>query len=113
MGLSEASCLPSTEYFFVSNQPFPNEFRITFKNSEQTNKIIDTCVAEDSYIIDSSNGRHVLNYGTFGQAYAQGMTLQIIDLGENCENDAIFFEEAVIPVDSAESRYKKTFNLEN
>ena len=109
-------CSQPTQYVIVSNQKLPKKLKVYFKTDEKRSLVFNQCNSKSIYQLYPSEGVTTMGFREKSELFQSGMSLEIVDAGEDCDNDAVFFDEAITPVDSdswVNTRVTKTFNLSN
>lgn len=114
--LKSLKCTLPTQYVIVSNQKLPKKLKVYFKNDKKRSLIFNQCNPRSIYQLFPSEGVATLGFREPSDLFEQGMSLEIVDVGEDCNNDAVFFDEVLAPSNSdswVNARVTKTFNLNN
>ena len=109
-------CSLPTQYVIVSKQTLPKKMKVYFKTSEKRTLVFDQCNTKSVYQRFPSEGVTTIGFRENSEVFLAGMDLEIVDAGEDCDNDALFFDRAITPVDSdswVNARATRTFTLDN
>lgn len=108
--------LMPVQYIIVSKQRLPEKIKVFFKRNELKYQAFDQCSPGAITQHFLSSGVSMLGFQINDIFDEEGMSIEIVDAGENCDKDAIFFDESIRPVQSdswENTRLTLTFNLEN
>ena len=84
------ACLPITEVTLNSQLPLPSKVRVLIYDFP----VYDECREQLSTpILKTEN---TLKF-TFSPVVTNFLKLEVVDLGENCDNDALFFQDEDVP----------------
>lgn len=107
-------CELPTQYIIESSKPFPQNIKIYFKNSIQRVEAFDQCDPKADVQHFPIEGVSMIGFRASSHLFKNGMRIEILDRGENCDSTSPFFDEAIVPrvTDSWENtRDTKTFVL--
>jgi len=109
-------CSQPTQYVIVSKQILPTKLKVYFKTTEKRRLVFDQCNTKSVYQLFPSEGVFTVGFREKSELFKAGMNLEIVDVGEDCGNDAVFFDQVITAVDSdswLNARVTQTFNLDN
>ncbi|HXH31796.1 MAG TPA: hypothetical protein VNJ01_13365 [Bacteriovoracaceae bacterium] len=110
------NCVLPTQFIIVSKKQLPKKIKVYFKKENFRAEALNQCDPTASIQLFPIWGVSMIGFRERSEVFEAGMGLEIVDAGESCDKDALFFDEVVIPVDSdswQHTKTTKTFNLEN
>jgi hypothetical protein len=84
------ACLPITEVTIKSQLPLPTNIKVLIYDFP----VYDECREHPS--IPVLKTENILKF-TFSPVVTNSLKFEVVDLGENCDNDALFFQDEDVP----------------
>jgi hypothetical protein len=111
-----SQCVLPAQYVIVSKKRLPEKIKVYFKNREVRRLAFDKCLPNATFQSFPILGVSMIGFRERIEMFQEGMSIEIVDAGKNCDNDAIFFDQEIIPVKSdswENTKITMTFNLDN
>jgi hypothetical protein len=110
-----ALCIPQADYVINSNKPFPAKIKILVISNNRRIERFNECSGTGNFKVLRGISPEKIVFDETRKLYYEGMDFEIVDMGETCDNNAIFFAGIIKPTVQLiqGDRDIATFDLEN
>lgn len=92
-----AACIPLADYTIISNKPFPAKMKILITYFDKKIEKFNECNLKGDFKVLRGTSPEQIVFDERRKLFYEGMEFEIVDMGESCDNDAIFFSGQIKP----------------
>lgn len=92
-----ALCLPQADYFIISHKPLPAKIKILMTIAGRKYEHSNECEPQGDVTVERRMDSGLIFFEAIRRKFYRVTELEIVDMGENCDNNAIFFLGTVEP----------------
>ena len=94
------NCELPAQFQIKSKTALPSKIKVYFKNKDVRTLAFDQCKPNARYGLFPILGFSMIAFWEKEEIFQEGMKIEIVDAGVDCQNDALFFDEEITPVKS-------------
>lgn len=108
-------CLARTDYTIISHKSLPAKIKISIISEGRTFEYFNECKVSREVEIERNVDSGKINFVETRGMFYKGIELEIVNMGDACDNDAIFFSGMIVPtiIVVPDFRDKAIIDLEN
>jgi hypothetical protein len=110
-----ALCMPIADYYIISHRPLPAKIKILMTIAGRKYEHSNECDPRGDVTVTRSVDSGLIFFEAIRRKFYRVTELEIVDMGANCDNNAIFFLGTVEPKIEIipNDRDRATWDLEN